>query len=456
MARERVDAVVVGAGICGLACAYWLRRRGRSVVIAERAPRAGGVIESTHASGFLVEAGPNSTLETNPAFGNLFSSVGVADARIVASRDARKRFILRGGKLHALPMSPLALIKTTLFSPSAKVRLLAEPFVRRGTSDDEGVWSFFNRRFGKEIADYAVDPFVSGVYAGDASRLGVRSAFPSLSAFESNSGSVLRGAIGSARGGRRGAMVSFGDGMETLTSALVRSLGDALRLQRECVRLERGDAKNSWRVIMRNDDEDEVVECDTVVLAAPADTARRLIEPLDRDGAAELSSIEYAPVATVFLGYDRNMVDHPLDGFGFLVPSREHRDILGVIFSSTLFDRRSPSGSVALTAFAGGAMRPELVHLDDDDLTALVTAELDRIVGTRGKPDFVKIRRWKRAIPQYNSGHHAVVERLHELETHLPGLYFCANYTGGISVADCARTATTVADSVNERLSAGV
>jgi oxygen-dependent protoporphyrinogen oxidase len=461
MSKTRVDVVVAGAGISGLACAHQLHSAGRSVLVADKAESAGGVIRSVREDGYLIEVGPNSTLQTKASLGELISSAGVFDRLVPASESARNRYIVRGGELRALPMSPPALFSTRLFSPGARLRVFREPFIGRGTEKDEAVSGFFRRRFGPEIADYAVDPFVSGVYAGDPDRLGVRSAFPMLADFESGSGSVIKGAIRAAKERKRSGekrqkpvMISFDEGMQTLTDALAAKLGEGLRLGTEVVSLG-GEDDGSWRVRLRSAQGDTDVLCDNVVVATPADVTADFIGALDHECAAGLRQVAYAPVASVYLGFDRGAVAHPLDGLGFLVPSKERRNVLGTIFSSSLFPGRAPDGSVALTVFAGGVRRPDVVGMGDGELVAMVLAELSELLGTSGEPAFTKISRWQRAIPQYNIGHFAVVDHVRALEERHKGLYFCTNFAGGISVGDCVETAAATANRVGTRLSAG-
>jgi oxygen-dependent protoporphyrinogen oxidase len=441
------DVVVAGGGISGLACAHYLAEAGLDVAVLESGPRAGGVIKTREEHGFLSEVGPNSTLESKPAIVKLVDELGLGERRIHASPEAKKRFILRDGQLQPLPMAPPGLLSSKLFSFGARMRILREPWVPRGGHEGETVAAFIERRFGKEAADYGIDPFVSGVYAGDANSLGVAAAFGMLVDYEREHGSVIKGAIKAMKARRREGggppkMLSFDRGMRVLTDALARKLGDNVLVEAACRGLVRdGDG---WQVAFERGGERMQIGARAVVVATPAAVAAGLVEPFDAGLATNLKTLPYAPVASVFLGYEREAVSHPLDGFGFLVPSCERRDILGTIFSSSLFPGRAPEGKVALTVFAGGVRRPEVVDMSDEDIVAMVTRETDLLLGIPGAPVEVRVSRWRSAIPQFVPGHEKTMERLRGISGVVPGLYFASNYAAGISVADCLDTAARV------------
>lgn len=454
MAEFDSDVIVAGGGISGLTCAWWLQQRGLRVLLLETAPRAGGCIGTTRAANCLFESGPNSILDTSPLISRLLDELAISAERVPANQAARNRFVLKDGELTPVPMSPQAFLATSLFSARAKLRLLREPFIgRAGADSEETVAQFVRRRLGQEFLDYAINPFVGGVYAGRPDLLSVRAAFPRLHELEQRYGSLIRGQILGAAGRARNAqkskhaaaMFSFRDGMETLTSAIARRLGrvelgwtvDAVAKDAAAyvVNAHRADACQAFRA-------------KAVVLAVPAYAAAALVAPMAQAGAAALQSIPYPPVAVVCSAYARGAVRHPLDGFGVLVPECEGRQTLGTIFSSTLFERRAPPGQILLTTFIGGMRQPELACLDEPALVAMVGRELDALLGVTAPPQVVQVRQWARAIPQYTLGHLARMQDIDAVERAAPGLYFCANYRGGVSVADCVASADRVADAV--------
>ena len=441
------DVIVVGAGISGLTVAYFLRRAGVSVTVLDPGDVPGGTMKTVTDGEWMVETGPNSALETTPLFGEMFDGLGIAGERLYATPAADRRYILRNGVLHPLPMSPGAFLTSSLWSVAGKLRLMKEPFVGRA-EQEETVAQFVRRRLGEEFLEYAINPFVAGVYAGDPAALSVRAAFPKLYALEERYGGLIRGMVRGAgerrkraeRAKDRARMFSFRRGMQTFPIALGRSMGDELRLGCTATSVERKTSPGGappFVVRYRREGGPGSLEAPAVVLAVPAYIAGDFVRPFSEALGAALEGIFYPPVAEVFLGFPASRVGRPLDGFGYLVPAKEERKILGTIWSSALFPGRAPAGHVALTTFVGGARQPVLAGLDDDALTGIVASELRSIMGVKGDPVFAKIVRWEKAIPQYNLGHLALVEEIRNFERGVPGLYLCGNYRGGIAVGDC-------------------
>jgi len=449
------DVVVVGGGISGLATAFGLKQRGVAVEVLDAGARAGGVIGSVRRDGVLYETGPNSALDTTPLINELLDALSIRAERADASAVAATRFIVRGGRLVALPTSPPAFLTTPAFTLGAKLRLFREPFIAPAPPDaEESIAAFVRRRLGSEFLDYAIDPFVAGVYAGDPERISVPAAFPRLHALEQKYGSLIKGQIRGARERRRSAekakntagSFSFRGGMQTLTDALVRAVG-RVEAGARVERIER-DPDGGWTVIGTRGGEPVVRRGRSVVLAAPADAAAKLMRDLAPAATQGLAAIDYAAIASVATAYRRADVAHSLAGFGFLVPKIERRRILGSLFSSSMFEGRAPEGTVLLTTFVGGLRNPDLPGRTDDELDGIVRAELAALVGARGEPLWAVVTRWTRAIPQYNLGHRERLRPVEDAERALPGLYFCANYRGGVSVGDCIKSAHAMAEGV--------
>lgn len=448
------DVLIVGAGISGLVCAWKLQSEGARVAVVEASARPGGAIGTRREEGVLVEAGPNSMLETTPRIGELVQALGLAAERLEPGPQAKKRFILRGGRVQPVPTSPGAFLGTPLFSWGAKLALAREPFVGRGPAErEESVADFVRRRLGQEFLDYAINPFVSGVYAGDPEKLSVRAAFPRLVELEQRYGSLIRGQILGARERRRSAekskntasMMTFRSGMQALTDALAARL-ETFVPSAPVVGLER--TGGGFRAVATDG---RAFEARQVVLAMPAYAARPLVAALAPAAAQALGEMIYPPVVSVVSAYRREDVSHPLDGFGFLVPEKEKRRILGTIFSSSLFPGRGPVGMVVLTTFVGGMRQPELARAPDEEIAALVQAENGALLGAPPRAMIVRLTRWAQAIPQYSLGHLGRVAQTEAAEAALPGLHFCANWRGGISVGDCIKSGFSVA----ERIAAG-
>lgn len=435
-----MPVAVIGAGITGLTAAWTLQRAGHEVVVFEAGARVGGAIGSFRSDGWLHETGPNAMMENSPDVPALMEELGLAQQRVYASSEAKKRYVLRDDVMCAMPASPVAFASTPLFSWRAKLGLLGEPFRRKAPADaEESVAQFVRRRLGQEFLDYAVNPFVGGVYAGDPARLSVKHGFPKLWKLEQEHGSLIRGAIArrNTSGGPAGRMFSFGAGLQELPRTMEHLLGGVVRRGTR-VRAARlfGD---EWELEF---EVSGVVLKETfaaVVCALPPDALATIaFEGFARAGELkELGRIEHAPVASVFTGWRREAVAHPLDGFGVLVPEVEGGSVLGSLFSSTIFPRRAPEGHVALTTFVGGVRQPELAKLAEDELRELVKTELRKLVGARGQPAFVHVTRWPRAIPQYTLGYGRYLEICALAEKAAPGLFIGGNGRDGVSLSNC-------------------
>ena len=444
---ERVDVVVIGAGLSGLVVAHTLRDAGFSVVTVEASDRAGGVLGTRERDGYRYETAANSALDDGRTFAPLLGALGIAGQRIDASPRASKRFVVRDGRLQPLPTSPPALLTNTTFSARARFRLLREPFIARAPRDaEESVAAFARRRLGEEWLDYAIDPFVSGVHAGDPESLSLRAAFPRLHALEQAHGSLLLGQVRRARERGRAPSpksFSFKAGMRTLTDALAARVDVITSTRAALVSQERG----GYAVELAGPRGSQRLHSCSVVIATAADAAAALVEPLSPRAARQLAAIVYAPVAIVVAAYRREDVEHPLDGFGFLVPWRERRPLLGTLFSSTMFEGRAPSGRVLLTTFVGGQRNPAMAAMDDASLREIVGRELTALLGARNV-EWMDVVRWPRAIPQYTLGHEQRVATIDDAMAPFPGLFISANWRGGVSLADCivrsGRTASAV------------
>lgn len=459
MATADSDVLVVGAGISGLTTAFRLSLRGINVQVIEAAAHAGGVIQTVRRDGVLYERGPNSILETNPHIGELIDQLDLRGQRIEISARSSKRFVVHRGTLVPLPMSPAAFVSTPLFSTGAKFRLLREPFASRGPAEsEESVADFVVRRVGREFLDYAVEPFVAGIYAGDPRELSLPAAFPRLHALEQRYGSLIVGRIRGARerakrpekGKNVARSFSFANGLQTLTDALAARVG-RLRLETRATHIRRG-MSGCLTVATEGNGSSEELRARAVVLAVPARQAALLVRDFAPGAAQALDAIPYAPVVSVASVYRRADVAHALDGFGVLAPRIEQRRILGTLFSSTMFEGRAPQDHVMLTTFLGGQREPALPSLPDTDLANIVHAELAALIGARAAPHSWAVTRWPHAIPQYTIGHLDRVRTALTAESALPGLFPGGSWRGGISVGDCIASACQTADRVSDRL----
>jgi oxygen-dependent protoporphyrinogen oxidase len=452
--------IVVGAGISGLCVAHQLRKQGVSVLVLEKESHAGGTMRTIRKDAWLIEAGPNTALETTPLFHPLLDEIGLTDKRLYANEAASKRYILRNGTLHPLPMDPGSFLTTKLWTWQGKLRLLKEPFIGQATQE-ESVAEFVRRRLGSELLDYAINPFVAGVFAGNPESLSVQAAFPKLYALEEKYGGLLKGLVKGRKERRQRAekakssakLFAFVDGMQSLPEALASSLGESIRYNCpvETIIPVRAGRFPVYTVYGSNA---AAIASDVraVVLSSPAYATAGIIRPIDPEMAKTLESIYYPPVVEVFMGFKQEQVGQPLDGFGFLVPEKEQRQILGTIWSSVLFPGRAPRDHAALTTFVGGARQPTLAEQDDKHVSNIVLSELKTIMRVEGPPIYTKVTRWAKAIPQYALGYPMILKAMNRFEQNFQGAFLCSNYRGGIAVGDCVMSAENTAKKVLEHL----
>lgn len=432
---------VVGAGLTGLTAAYRLKRRGIRVVVYEAGDRIGGSIKSERRDGYLAELGPSSLAAPAGSAAALLGELGLDSSRLNASSAARNRYIVRRGRLVRLPMSPAELLTSRLLSNTAKLAIFGEPLVETGDSPlEESVAAFVRRRFNQEVVDYIANPFVAGIFAGDPEQLSVRHAIPQLHALERSHGSVMKAFVQMAKARRqagpgssgRGGVISFRSGLQEIPDALGRDLKTEVRLGAPVTQIRSGP--KGWTVGAAFQTPELY---DGVVYAAPAHALDEI--DLDLPGGerlSTLSSIVHPPVAVLALGFRRDQLSHPLDGFGFLTPEVERRRVLGVVFSSSLFPERAPDGHVMLTAFVGGSRDADFVQSDPQTLTARVLDDLRVLLGTQGEPTFRAVQVWPKAIPQYVLGYGRFKDIAEETEHRNPGLVLAGTYRDGVALGD--------------------
>ena len=439
---------MLGAGISGLTTAYLLHKKGFDVVVLEKKKEAGGSMESVRENGCLFDRGPNSALETTPLIAQLVEELNLKDQLLYASKEANKRYILRNNNLYPLPMSPLAFIKTKLFSTGAKLRLFAEPFI--GRSKDgyyQSIAQFVERRLGREFLDYAINPFVAGVYAGNPEELSVKSAFPKLYALEEKYGGLIIGTIKSAKERKKRAeqskqsakMFSFKDGMQTLPNAIAGALGDRVRYGCEVKEILKNEG--GYKVVVKHNGDEEIVLCKSVISAVPAYRAAEIFSMWDADLVKHLNDIYYPPVLVLYMIYNKKDIGHRLDGFGFLIPAKEKKSFLGALWSSVIFDGRTDEDKAAFTLFIGGSRDAALLKLDKELIIKKVIKEFEELMTIHSSPVFTSSRLWNKAIPQYNIGYIEHERYFEKFEKEHDGIILSGNYRGGISVGDCIKNA---------------
>lgn len=447
--------LVIGGGISGLTVAYWLHKAGIDVTVLEKDTRPGGSIRTEKEKGYLIECGPNSTLDIYKEVDNLCEGLGMMKDKIYGDRTARNRYVVRDGRLRPLPIGPLQFLATDLWSVRGKLRLMCEPFIPKHTgTSDESIAQFVIRRTGQEFLDYAIDPFVTGVFAGDPCRLSIKSCFPKMYSLEQEYGGLVKGALLGRRKReeprRKMRLFSFREGLQTLPDTIAKGLGDRFISGCAVTSLEKGGER--FEVAGEKGGCKDIFRADIVVLATPAWATANIIHPLSEEIANSLLQIEYVPIVIVFTGFDRRYIKKNLDGFGFLIPSKESGQkgysILGSIWSSAIFPDRAPAGKVLFTNILGGARKADILEYSDKGLIEMTLKDLRNILSVEEKPDFVHVIRHTRAIPQYTLGHQGRINSIEKRLQDIPGLYLAGNYINGVSVGHCIAESTRLASKI--------
>ncbi len=467
--------IVVGGGITGLSVAHALESTlegiDADVTLLEASEHLGGNILTEKRSGFVLDAGPDAWVATKPHATRLARELGLEKELIGTNPDTRKVYIAHAGRLHAMPEGlvlgvPTAvrpMVETELFSWDAKLRMgldLVIPPRRFGPDDDESIADFVGRRLGEEVSDRLVGPLLSGIFAGDAEALSIRATFPQFVEAEAKYGSLIRAMRAQARERAAAAggasvkppsmFVSLAGGMADLPTTLAHKLRFATVETSSPVevveRLPLGDARGPWLVQTPGADR----FADAVALTAPLHVAARLVGAEDPSLGAALSDFHYASTATVFLGYRRRQVAHPLDGVGFIVPRSMQRPILASTWVSSKWSHRAPAQHVLLRVFLGGAHGEHVLDREDDDLLGLAESELDRLMGLSAPRVLGRVFRFPRRSPQPVVGHLGKVARVRRLLADRPGLFVAGNGFEGTGIPDCIKQAEAVAEEIRD------
>lgn len=448
---RKTDVVIIGGGISGLSALHYLRtqKTDLNVKLYEAGHRLGGTIGTDHIDGYSVDWGPNGFLDREPLTLELCDQLGLQDKLERANENVSNRFILRKGKLRKVPMSPPAFVKSDILSPTGKLRVFMEPLAKsRPEGVDESVYDFVQRRIGTEAADYLVQPMVSGVYGGVAKKLSLKSCFPIMREMEDEYGSLFKAMISRARQAKKegrksggpsgpgGWLTSFYGGLNVIIERFADRYDDCIVTGAPVAGLSRDQGGYT---VTFGDGQTESTR--HVVLAIPSYQAAKVVQGISSELSEALSEIPYAPISVVCLGYDESAVSTPLDGFGFLVPQKENRRILGSIWTSSIFADRAPAGKVQFRTMVGGDGDHESMKLTDGELLGLVTRDLSDILGISGEPEFVKMYRWTHGIPQYRVGHSDTMDRVHNQLDRNAGLHIAGNAYYGIGLNDCVKQA---------------
>jgi oxygen-dependent protoporphyrinogen oxidase len=454
------QGLIIGGGISGLSAAYYLTKGGASSTLIEPRPRLGGVIQTEHVEGCVIEAGPDSFLSAKPAALDMIRDLGLADEVIGSNDHLRKTFVRRNGKLIALPdglmmMVPtkiLPLLTTGLIGWGTKLRmgleLLRPPTVRAG---DESVAEFIEEHYGREAVDYLAEPLLSGVYGGSPQALSVHSVLPRFAEMAEQYGSLTRGVLAERSKAKAKAkghppaplFRTLKGGLGQMVDAASRFIAGRTEIrQGRAEALER--TPDGFRVKLGGD----WLETSGLVLACEAHNAAPLVSGIDARLGELLGAVPYSSSMTVALGYSAAEFAHPPEGFGFLIPKKERRKLVACTWVGTKFSHRVPTDKIVARCFLGGMDGASVLEESDDAIVAAVTAELREIAGVTARPLFSRVFRWPRSMAQYLVGHRTRQSEVESRLAGIPGLYLAGNAYYGIGIPDCIRLGKAAAEKI--------
>ena len=461
MVQERKRAIVIGGGITGLAAAYRLKSEAENkgipleINLLEASDRIGGVIQTEHREGFIIEHGPDAFISTKPWAKALCEELGIADKLIGTNPKVRRSFVVRKGKLLPVPegfymMAPgslLPFLKSPIFSWRGKFRIALDLFIfRHSDIDDESVADFVRRRLGTEAFERMAQPMIGGIYTSDAENLSLKATFPRFLEMEQEHGSIIKALLAQKRkaaqtsrdtsGPRYSLFLSFADGMQTLVGTLAESLSGCIRFLSRVNTIQQKENEKGWRVCL---EDGKVLETDLLCLALPAPQTSKILSGVSPSLAEKLSTIPYTSSATVNLAFRREDIPHPLNGMGFVVPITEQLNLVGCSFSSVKFENRAPADHLLLRAFAGGNTFEGKINgnLTQNDLVSTALKDVSDLLGIKKDPLFSIVSEHSQAMAQYLVGHQKLIHEIEKLTKDLPGLELAGNAYHGIGIPDC-------------------
>ena len=447
------EVVIIGAGLTGLTAAAKLVQKGKDIQILEKQNRIGGQIQTHQEEGFTFESGPNTGVLSYPEVAELFQELDGLCEPEMAREESKKRLIWKGHHFHALPAGLISGLFTPLFDWKDKIGMIAEPFRKKGRNPDESVGELTVRRLGRSFLDYAVDPFISGIYAGDPMKLVTRHALPKLYNLEQDYGSFIRGAVAKARQPKTERdrlatkkVFSMHGGLQQLVDALGKRIGkERITLQAENLKVS--PYNDQWEVSFTDPEgKNHTIRCRKVITTTGSYELPALLPFIKEESMKQINNLTYAPVLQVSVGYKLFLGSCP-QAFGGLVPSCENQSILGVLFPSACFTNRVPGNGTLLSFFIGGARHPEYLEKSDEEIRSIIRNSINEMLPFPKdlEPDIVRIFRHDQAIPQYAVNSDERFHAIDAVEQEYPGLIIGGNIKGGIGMADRIRQAIDLA-----------
>jgi protoporphyrinogen/coproporphyrinogen III oxidase len=432
--------VIIGAGISGLTAAYYAKKQGMEYVLLELSDRPGGYIRTEFQDRFILECGANSLLADEEIL-EFLKEIGQQSEIVEANAVSKSRYIYKDGKYRKLPNNPLTLLSSPFFTWETKMKIIKEPFNSSKGAEDETIADFFERRFGKEVLDYAVNPLVSGIYAGDPADLLLKETFPSIAGYENKEGSVLRSLIKNSSGRKKS--LNFVNGMQSLSKKLASHLKN-IRYNAKVLDIKKSGYE--YDVIVSALGNEIKIPASKIIITTPSFAAANILKNIYPEFSQAFSKIRYVPMTLVHTGYEKRYVGHPLDGFGALNPKTENQFTAGCIWNSAVFPNRCPDDKVLFTSLIGGAQYKDNILLGKEKILDNVNKELRKNFSITEDHIFQNIFSWEKALPQYDINIKEARKALPFLKDE--GISVCSNWSHGVSVSDCIKSAKETVEKI--------
>jgi oxygen-dependent protoporphyrinogen oxidase len=440
--NQDVNTVIIGSGICGLSVAHFLSKKRSDFLVLESSNRAGGIIQTKIEKDFICENGPNTVLLNNEAIEEIIKDHNLwSELQFPKESSNKNRFVLHKNKLTKIPLNPLSFIFSPLFSFFSKIRILKEPFVNTH-QENTSVFEFVKKRFGKEFHDQLIEPFITGIYAGNTKKMSARHTLKMLWKLEQTHGSVIKGLLKSKRTKKNKInSFNFPKGLSQLISKITKSMGSQLILNFKVQQIIKHE--NGYEITS----ESGKIFCKEIICTVPAYSLKKLID--DSGLVSQLNKIIYSPVDVFHFGFEKKNIQNNKQGFGVLTKPSDGKSYLGILFNSRIFDYVSPADKELFTVLVGGERQKHLCGMEPDKLKKLILEELEDLIGHKGKIVIENHYRWSNGIPQFNLDHIELLNAVEEFENNNSKFHLIGNYFNGVSVSDCIQKSRDLVNIIN-------
>ena len=440
--NQKANTVIIGAGICGLSVAHFLSKKRSDFLVLESSNRVGGIIQTKIEKDFICENGPNTVLLNNDAIEEIIKDYDLwKNLQFPKESSNKNRFVLHQNKLTKIPLNPISFIFSPLFSFISKIRILREPFIR-SHKKNTSVYEFVKKRFGKEFHDQLIEPFITGVYAGNTKKMSAKHTLKLLWNLEQSHGSIIKGLLKFKRNKKTKInSFNFPKGLSQLTSKIAKSMGDKLLLNFKVQQIIKSE--NGYEIIS----ESGKIICKEIICTVPAYSLKKLID--DSGLFSQLNKIIYSPVDVFHFGFKKKNIQNKKQGFGVLTKPLDGKSYLGILFNSRIFDYVSPKDNELFTVLVGGERQKNLCEMEPDKLKKLILEELEDLLGHKGETIIDNHYRWSKGIPQFNLDHSDLLNAIENFEKNNSNFHLIGNYFNGVSVSDCIKKSRELVKTIN-------